>query len=120
MAKYLKAQINMPSEDLYEQIRQSIRQARSAQGLSQAALGKKVGMVQRHISEIESGKVMPRLDTVLEILRVLNMDLVLTSKPLLPLVKALIENKGAIHRKKALSEQPLYAVDEDEESDDVF
>lgn len=100
------------SEGLYAEIRLAIREARKAKGLSQAALGRQVGMVQRHISEIESGKTMPRLDTLLEILRTLNMDLVLVPKNLLPIVYGLLNSRGNP------KETSLYAVDEDEEDDE--
>lgn len=100
------------SEGLYAEIRSAIRKARKAKGLSQAALGHQIGMMQRHVSEIENGKVIPRLDTLLEILNMLNMDLVLVPKNILPLVRALIHGRGNP------KETSLYAVNEEEEDDD--
>jgi transcriptional regulator with XRE-family HTH domain len=98
------------SEGLYPQILMTIKIVRKQQKLSQVALAKKLGMVQRHISDIERGKTIPRFDTLLDILRVLNFDLVLTPKNLLPLIHAMINDAG----EKSPQEKPLYAVDDDE------
>jgi transcriptional regulator with XRE-family HTH domain len=60
----------------------SIRQAgaalkarRKARGLTQAALAERAGAAQSSISEIETGVVVPGLDTYLRLLEVLDADL---------------------------------------------
>ena len=99
---------------LPEGIREAIKQGRRAKGWSQLELGRKARLAQRHISGIETGKIVPRYDTLLELLRALDHDLVLVPRALLPVVKALERE----HRNRAAhgqtDERPLYA-DNDEE-----
>lgn len=84
--------------------------ARQKLGLSQLELGRRVGLPQMHISSIESGKVIPRFDTLLNLVRVLDRDLVLVPRELVPAVHALIrDSKGDV------GEQPLYAISAEEE-----
>jgi transcriptional regulator with XRE-family HTH domain len=97
------------------EIRQFIRQNRKARGLSQGALGQQLGMMQRHISEIESGKVIPRLDTLIEMVRTLNAELVVVPKQILPLVQALIQDYQNPNHSTSANERSLYAVDDNEE-----
>jgi transcriptional regulator with XRE-family HTH domain len=99
---------------LPEEIREEIKRARRAKRWSQLALGQRAGLAQRHISGIETGKIVPRYDTLLDILRVLDRDMVLVPSELLPAVQALVRD----YRDRALpgptEERPLYAVDEEE------
>jgi hypothetical protein len=67
---------------------------------------------QEHISVIETGKIVPRFDTLLEIVRVLDRDLMLVPRPFVPAIRALV-------RGEAGDERPLYAFDPSEESDEA-
>ena len=67
-------------------------------------------MPQPHISAIESGEIVPRFDTVLDLVRVLDLDLLLVPRPLVPAVQSLIRAQ----KEPESEEKPLYAVDEDE------
>lgn len=100
-------------KSLPEDLRQEIREQRKAKGWSQQELAKKAGLAQRHISGIETGKIVPRYDTLLDILRVLDRDLILVPRKLLSAVQALIRD----HRNRSVhgqtEERSLYAVDED-------
>jgi len=58
-------------------IRRELLSARRKRGWSQAELGVRVGLPQMHISGIETGKVVPRFDTLLDLVRVLEHDLLL-------------------------------------------
>ncbi len=64
-----------------------------------------------HISKIESGKIVPRFNTLLDLVRVLDHDLLLVPRALVPAVKALVHD----HRSPESSayagddEQPLYS-----------
>ena len=92
------------------ELREQIKQARAKRGWGQRQLGVAVGLPQPHISAIESGKIVPRFDTLLDLVRVLGLDLLLVPRPLVPAVQSLIRAQ-----KEPESEQkPLYAVDEDE------
>jgi transcriptional regulator with XRE-family HTH domain len=100
---------------LPDEIRQEIKQARLAKRWSQLELGQKVRLAQRHISGIETGKIVPRYDTLLEILRVLDRDLVLVPRELLPVVQATVRDYRGRKARDQADERPLYA-DHNEEA----
>ena len=100
--------------NLPDEIRQEIKQARQAKGWSQFELGRKVRLAQRHISGIETGKIVPRYDTLLEILRALDRDLVMVPRELLPVVQATVRDYRNRKAHDKTDERPLYA-DNDEE-----
>lgn len=64
--------------------------ARHRAGLSQRALADKVGLAQSHISKIERGAVDPQTTSLVEIARVLGLELSLVPTPLVPALRALI------------------------------
>src|SRR5688572_11478359 len=101
--------------NLPDEIRQEIKQARLAKGWSQLELGQKVRLAQRHISGIETGKIAPRYDTLLEILRALDRDLVMVPRELLPMVQAMARDYRSGKGNDQTNERPLYA-DNDEEA----
>jgi transcriptional regulator with XRE-family HTH domain len=92
--------------------------ARQARGWSQREVGSRVGLPQVHISAIETGKVAPRFNTLLDLVRVLDYDLLLVPRSLVPVVQSLVRDQG--HSAGSTGdegERPLYAVtDEDEGS----
>lgn len=101
---------------LPEAIRRELKEARGRRGWSQRELGRRVGLPQAHISAIETGKTVPRFDTLLDLVRVLDRDLVLVPRALVPAVHALIRdyrrhNEGGSGYADE-SERPLYAVDD--------
>ena len=87
---------------LPETMRAALKAARQTRGWTQAELGKQVGLPQMHVSNIESGKVVPRFDTLLDLVRVLDFDLLLVPRPVVPMVQALI-------RQDRNPEESLYA-----------
>jgi transcriptional regulator with XRE-family HTH domain len=91
-------------------IREHIKNARAKRGWGQRELGAEVGLPQPHISAIESGEIVPRFDTLLDIVRVLDQDLVLVPRSLVPAVQSLIRAQ----KEPEAAEKPLYAADEDE------
>jgi hypothetical protein len=70
-----------------------------------------------HISGIETGKVVPRFDTLLELVRALGRDLLIVPRELVPAVQALIRDH--LHPSRDTDadegERPLYGADGDEE-----
>ena len=100
-------------KSLPEDLRRQIREARKAKGWSQQELAQEAGLAQRHISAIETGKIVPRYDTLLDVLRVLDRDLVLVPRELLSAVQALLRDYRNRTASGEASERPLYAVDED-------
>jgi HTH-type transcriptional regulator/antitoxin HipB len=57
------------------QIGNLIRRARKRQGLSQSQLGERAGLRQETISVIETGHSAARLDTILDVLAALELEL---------------------------------------------
>ncbi len=100
-------------KSLPDDLRQEIRERRKAKGWNQEELAQKAGLSQRHISGIETGKIVPRYDTLLDILRVLDRDLILIPRDLLAAVQALIRDYRNRAAHGQTEERPLYAVDED-------
>jgi transcriptional regulator with XRE-family HTH domain len=63
--------------------------ARRRAGLSQSALGAKVGLAQSHISKIERGTIDLQTSNLVEIARALDLELMLVPRQLVPAVRAL-------------------------------
>ena len=104
---------NLRLKGLPADFREEIRKARIKRGWGQRELGIRAGLPQPHISAIESGGVSPRFDTLIDIVRILDMDVVLVPRPLVPVVLSFIR----ADREPESIEKPLYAVDEDNEDD---
>jgi len=98
-------------EGLPADLRQQIKEARGKRGWAQRELGARVGLPQPHISAIESGEIVPRFDTLLDLVRVLNQDLILVPRSLVPAVQSLIR---AQNDPEGSEERSLYAADDEE------
>ncbi|MGA3132439.1 MAG: helix-turn-helix transcriptional regulator [Terracidiphilus sp.] len=92
-------------------LRRQIKNARAERGWGQRELAAQVGLQQPHISAIESGEVVPRFDTVLDLVRVLNLDLLLVPRALVPAVQSLIR---AQQEPEGSEERSLYAGRDEE------
>ena len=66
-----------------------------------------------HISGIESGKIVPRFDTLLDLVRVLGFDLLMVPRALVPAMQALIRDQRNQEERRDDGERPLYAADDD-------
>ncbi|MES9991949.1 MAG: helix-turn-helix transcriptional regulator [Candidatus Thiodiazotropha sp.] len=88
-----------------EIIRQ-LRQARLDSKLKQSELGSKLGLPQSHISKIEKGGANPRLSTVVDMARLLDQELVLVPRAMLPAIRALLSAEDI--------EQPRWRLDEED------
>ncbi len=95
-------------------MRRALKEARETHGWSQRELASRIGLTQTHISGIESGKIVPRYDTLLELVRILDNDLLLVPRTLVPVVQALLRDHAQPERGED-DERSLYA-DGDEES----
>ena len=95
---------------LPEDLREKLKEARISRGWGQRELGGKIGLPQPHISAIESGDVVPRFDTLLDIVRVLELDLLLVPRSLVPVVQSLIHEQ----KDPESAEKPLYAANDEE------
>jgi transcriptional regulator with XRE-family HTH domain len=99
---------------LPDEMRQELKEARSQKGWSQRELGRHVSLPQMHVSGIESGKIVPRYDTLLDYVRGLDYDLLLIPRSLVPAVLALVREHKESEKPGAEKERSLYAVNEDE------
>lgn len=102
---------------LPENIRREIRNARRDRGWSQLELGRRAGFTQRHVSGIETGRIVPRYDTLIDLLRVLDRDLALVPRELVPMVQSLVRDYGSRQSSGADRERPLYAAIDDGDED---
>jgi HTH-type transcriptional regulator / antitoxin HipB len=95
--------------DEIEDIAKALKQARQANGMSQRALGERVGLPQTHISKIEKGATNIRLATLIELARALDLEVELIPRELTGLLQA-VRNKS----RPELSEpsRPMYGLDD--------
>lgn len=100
--------------ELPVEIREELKQARLRRGWSQRELGRRIGLPQMHISGIESGKIAPRFDTLLDYVRSLDYDLVLIPRTLVPAVLALVREHKPSSESADEGDRPLYAANEEE------
>ena len=85
---------------------EQLKRARLAKKLKQTELGVKLGLPQSHISKIEQGGTDPRLSTVTEMARLLDQELVLVPRSMLPAIRAMISGEDA--------QKPKWQIDEEE------
>lgn len=78
---------------------EQLKAARQARDLKQADLGKKLGLPQSHVSKIEQGATDPRLSTVADMARVLDQELVLVPRQLVPQLQALLYGEDERERR---------------------
>ncbi len=102
-------------EGLPEDMRRALKEVREKRGWTQRELASRLGLTQTHISGIESGKIVPRYDTLLELVRILDRDLLMVPRALVPVVQSLIRDHARPDQGEG-DERSLYANDADEES----
>lgn len=77
-----------------EEIAEKLKKARKEKGLTQAALGKKMGLPQSHISQIEAGHVDLRVSSLEQMARLLDLEPMLIPRALTPAVRSIISGRG--------------------------
>jgi predicted transcriptional regulator len=90
-------------------ITQQLKTSRKAMGLSQKAMAEKLDFPQSHVSAIERGKVDPRLKTLVDMARVLDLRIMLVPRIFVPAVQAMISGK---------TQQRLWSIGEDEDENE--
>ena len=80
------------------QIATALKTARQAKGISQRALSEKARVPQSHISKIESGAVDLRLSSLVELARVLDLELTLVPRKSVPAVNSIVRSTGSSPR----------------------
>jgi len=96
--------------------RETLREERRKHSWSQADFGERIGLGQEHVSNIERGKTSPRVDTLLDVVRALDLDLVLVPRALVPAVQALMreyEHGSAVRE----DDRPMYGVGDEDSSE---
>ena len=79
-------------------IAEKLKATREAKAISQRELSQLVGLPQSHISKIESGAVDLRLSSLIELARVLDLELMLVPRKLLPAVNSIVRSKERVFR----------------------
>lgn len=102
---------------LPESMRRELKAARIKRGWSQAELGRRAGLPQAHVSGIETGKIVPRFDTLIDLVRLLEQDLILVPRALVPAVGSLIRDSRNSRSGLRDDEVPLYAGDPEEDAE---
>ena len=80
-----------PKSDILD----AIKRERRGRRWSQATLARLAGIGLPHMSNLENKKADPRLTTLLDVARALDLELMLVPKILVPAVRALISAKAA-------------------------
>jgi transcriptional regulator with XRE-family HTH domain len=110
----MPSHINPRFEGLPEDLRRALVKARHTNLWTQRDLARRVGLPQVHISALETGKVAPRFNTLLDLVRILGFDLLLVPRPLVPAVQSLIRDSEHSESQGADDdERPLYATEDD-------
>ena len=73
-----------------EHIASTLKNARKSKGLTQRGLGKSAAVPQSHISKIENGVVGLRVSSLVELARVLDLELMLVPRKSVPAVQSII------------------------------
>jgi len=84
-----------------------LKAAREAAGLNQRALAAMTGLQQGQLSRIETGAVDPRLSSVIEMARALELELVLVPRRALLAVQAMLSSRTEAGR-------PAYSLDDED------
>ncbi len=101
---------------LPETMRRELKAARLKRRWSQAELGRRARLPQAHVSGIETGKIVPRFNTLIDLVRLLEHDLVLVPRALVPAVSALIRDSRHSASGVRDEELPLYAAAPEEDA----
>jgi len=103
---------------LNDKILNNLKKARKRKGVSQRELSAKSGVPQSHISKIENGAVDLRVSSLIALARVLDLELELVPKKIVPAIKSIVRRSthSEIATHNPLQEmetaQPAYRLDE--------
>ncbi len=93
---------------IIQPVLEALRETRLERDLTQAELAQKLGIRQSQISNLERAVVDPRLSTVQDVARVLDLELMLVPRQLIPVIDGLIRRRAV-----STEERPIYALDGD-------
>jgi transcriptional regulator with XRE-family HTH domain len=105
--------VESPKRDTQRELFDALRTARLNRGLSQQELAGKLGLHQRQISDLERASMDPRLSTVQNVARALDLELLLVPRHLIPAIEGL-QRVGTESTKR-----PMYALSNDDDDDEA-
>jgi transcriptional regulator with XRE-family HTH domain len=91
-------------------IAEKLKAARKTKGLSQRTLSQLAGVPQSHISKIESGAVDLRVSSLIELSRVLALELTLVPRKALPAINSIIRSSERTGKNIGMV-RPAYSLD---------
>jgi HTH-type transcriptional regulator / antitoxin HipB len=94
----------------------ALRAARERKGLSQRALSAKAGIPQSYISRIEHGMVDLQLSSLIELARVLDLEVMTVPRKLVPAVEAVVRGHASSSQADGTKVRPAYTLDEDDDA----
>lgn len=100
------------SRSAFVGLAEQLKAARSENGLSQRALGQRVGAPQSHISKIESGQVDIKTSSLIELARALGLEPMLVPRRLVPAVEALSRGQDSAIQAKLQPPHRFYSEGE--------
>ena len=84
-----------------DKVSEILKSARKNKKLTQKELGNKSGFPQGHISKIESGDIDMRVSSLIEVARLLDLELILVPKHLKQVIYGIISGDNNIHKRSA-------------------
>lgn len=78
-----------------EYLAQQLRAARERAGISQRELSARSGLTQSHISQIERGSMEPGLSSLVDLVRALDLEVILAPKKLVPAIRSIIQSASS-------------------------
>jgi transcriptional regulator with XRE-family HTH domain len=94
----------------------ALKAAREKKGLSQRALSAQTGVPQSHISRIERGAVDLQLSSLIELARVLDLEVMTVPRKLVPAVQAIVRAETSSRGVNERAVPPAYSLDEDDDN----
>ena len=107
----LKSDVNgtiSSKDDMSLGIPERLRLTRLGRHLTQEELARKLGLRQRQISDLERATVDPRLSTILNVARALDLEIILIPRSLISAVEGL-QRAG-----QGSAKAPMYALEDDD------
>lgn len=92
----------------------ALKAARQRKGLSQRALSAQAGVPQSHISRIERGAVDLQLSSLIELARVLDLEVMAVPRKLVPAVQAFVRAEASFSGFSS-GVQRAYTLDEEDD-----
>ena len=101
-----------PERDLGRSFGGVLRQAREGRGLRQQDLAERLGLRQRQISDLERAAMDPRLSTLQNVARALDLEVILIPRHLIAVVEGLQRGDNS-------PSTPMYSLQDEDEGCDL-